>query len=85
MYKVIKGDSPEIIREILQLKERDIYHSNFPINSQNVRTVSYGTQSLRHLGPKIWSLVPENFKNLTTLVEFKRIAPADYVRIMFMG
>ena len=34
MYKVIKGDSPEIIREIFQLKERDIYNSNFPFKSQ---------------------------------------------------
>ena len=40
MYKVIKGDSPEIIREIFQLKERDIYHSNFPFESQNARTVT---------------------------------------------
>ena len=72
MYKVIKGDSPEIIREIFQLKERDIYHSNFPFKSQNVRTVIYDTQSLRHLGPKIWPLVPENFKKLITLIEFKR-------------
>ena len=72
MYKVIKGDSPEIIREIFQLKERDIYHSDFPFKSQNVRTVIYSTQSLRDLGPKIWSLAPENFKKLTTLIEFKR-------------
>ena len=72
MYKVIKGDSPEIIREIFQLKERDIYHSNFPFKSQNVRAVIYGTQSLRHLDPKICSLVPENVKKLTTLIEFNR-------------
>ena len=71
-YTVIKGDSPEIIREIFQLKERDIYHSNFLFKSQNVRTFSYVTQSLRHLGPKIWSLIPENVKRLTILIEFKR-------------
>ena len=57
---------------IARLKEMDIYHWNFPFKSQNVRTVSYGKQSLRHLGPKTWSLILENFKKLTILKEFKR-------------
>ena len=53
MYKVIKGHSPEIMKEVFQLKERDIYHSNFPFKSRNVKTVSYVTQSLGHLCPNI--------------------------------
>ena len=37
----------------------------------NVRTVAWGTESLSHLGPKIWSLIPLEFKKLPTLPKFK--------------
>ena len=71
IYKVINGISPEIMKEIFLLKEKDIYHSQFPFKSRNIRTVNYGTQSLGYLGPKIWSIIPENLKQVNSLNEFK--------------
>ena len=34
-------------------------------------TVTWGTESLSHLGPKIWSLIPLEFKKLPSLAIFK--------------
>ena len=69
--KVINCISPEIMKKIFQLKDKDIYHSKFPFKSRNIRTVNYGTQSLGYLGPKIWSIIPENMKQVNSLKEFK--------------
>ena len=71
IYKVVNGISPEIMKEIFQLKESRNYHTRFPFKSYNVKTVSYGTETLSFLGPKIWAMVPECLKNTISLDEFK--------------
>ena len=71
MYKVVNGYSPEIIQETFKLKERDIYCTKFPFSTRNVKTDSYGIQSLGFLGPKIWSIIPDNLKQLSSLNHFK--------------
>ena len=38
----------------------------------NVRTVTYGTETVRHRGPKIWDIIPTDIKASTSLYEFKR-------------
>ena len=50
--------SPEIMNKVFPLKEALNYCSRFPFKSRNVRTVAYGTETLNFMGPKIWSLVP---------------------------
>ena len=37
----------------------------------DVKTVSYGTETIRYQGPKTWELLPSEVKNAKTLVEFK--------------
>ena len=37
----------------------------------NVRTVAWGTESLSHLGPKIWALIPLKLKKFSSLYKFK--------------
>ena len=37
-----------------------------------VNQVSFGTHSLRTLGPKIWNKLPEDLKKSITLSDFKR-------------
>ena len=39
--------------------------------TSNVKTVSWGTESLRHIGPKIWQKIPNSIKILKTLNLFK--------------
>ena len=71
MFKVFNGISPSIIKDVFPLKESNIYCSKFPFKTRNVRTVAYGTETLSYLGPKIWSLVPEEIKNENNLGAFK--------------
>ena len=36
-----------------------------------VRTVNYGIESIRYLGPKIWESIPANIKEVDTVDRFK--------------
>ena len=71
LYKVKNNIGPEILKDVFKLKEENRYCSNFTFKTKNVRTVTYGTESLSFLGPKIWSLIPDEIKNVDTLGEFK--------------
>ena len=71
LYKVINGLSPEIMNQVFPLKDVSLYCSRFPFQTRNVKTVSYGTETLGFMGPKIWALVPDEFKKVKSLPEFK--------------
>ena len=64
------------MNEVFQLKGAAIYNSRFPFKTYNVKTESYGKNSLSFLGPKIWSLIPDNIKVASSIVEFKRLIKA---------
>ena len=44
-----------------------IHHKNI----SQVNSVFHGTESISYLGPKIWDIVPEEFKNKKSLNSFK--------------
>ena len=44
-------------------------HNDFVI--PRVNTVYHGTESITYLGPKIWDIVPEEFKQKRSLNSFK--------------
>ena len=71
IYKIINGLAPEIMTQVLPLKDSNRYCSRFPFKTQNIRTVRYGSETIYSLGPKIWSAIPEGYKNAATLEEFK--------------
>jgi len=73
MFKMSKGLSPPIMENVFTLREEN--HYNLRQNSQFsrpfVRSVFYGTESISYLGPKIWDMLPESYKNVNTLGAFK--------------
>ena len=71
LYKIINGLSPEIMKQILPLKESNRYCSRFPFKSRNLHTLTNGTETIASLGPKIWHIIPDSIKNITGLDEFK--------------
>ena len=46
---------------------RHVNHVETPF----VRTVYNGTESVSYLGPKIWDIVPDEYKTLNSLNSFK--------------
>ena len=48
---------------------RCITKSNYEIPI--TKTISYGLESIRYLGPKIWKLIPDELKELKSLELFK--------------
>ena len=56
--------APEIMTEVFEIKEPHYNLSSEAshFNRENVKSTHYGIQSVRHLGPKIWNLVPQNIR-----------------------
>ena len=68
MYKVRNNISPDYIREIFPISN-SAYNTRVPntFKRPSVKTVAWGTETLRNLGPKIWDLLPSDMKKLPTL------------------
>ena len=71
LYKVVNNISPEIMKFVFPLKSKLRYPNENIFITHNVKTVSWGTESLRHIGPKVWLIIPDNIKNINTLRLFK--------------
>ena len=73
MFKVFKGLAPSFMDNVFPIKYNSIAtRANVVFyNPDNPKTSVYGQETLRELGPKIWNLLPDNFKELPTLNEFK--------------
>ena len=68
LYKVAYGISPKIMRLVFPTRPEIKYPwENIFIN---VRTVTWGTESLSHLGPRIWSIIPLKLKKFSSLQKF---------------
>ena len=73
MFKVYTKKSPEIMQEIFPIKEQGQYNlrnqANFVI--PRVKSVNYGFESIRYLGPKIWESLPHELKDIESVASFK--------------
>ena len=80
LYKVRSGEGPRLLNDIFQIRDipencvakslrsqRDFY------NPHNPKTVRFGSETLRALGPKIWDAVPFYIKSATSVEAFKRL------------
>ena len=72
MFKIKHNIAPVIMNEILPINSS---HYNFrninDFKRDNIRSVYYGENSLRYVGPILWSLVPIEIQNCTSLPAFK--------------
>ena len=72
MFTVKNKLSPVPIQELFEAHVN--YHnlrSNRCWEIPRVRTVNYGTETMRYRGPKIWEMIPPNIKESKSLNEFK--------------
>ena len=75
IFKVKNSLAPEIMTEVFEIK---VLHYNLRSEAsyfkrENVKSTHYGIQSVQHLGPKIWNIVPQNIKESSSLNEFKSL------------
>ena len=73
LYKVVNGLSPDIMKDVFPLNTSSNYNTRNRrvFHSRPIKTVYYGSETLSHLGPKIWELVPDEIKSLNFLTSFK--------------
>ena len=73
IYKFIHGYSPAMMSSVFKIKHSLQYslRNHSELYGRNPKTVRYGTESIAHLAPKIWSLVPEDIKLSNNLKIFK--------------
>ena len=73
LYKVWYGLSPKIMNLVFPLNISTRYSGEKGFKTRNVKTVYHGTETLAHLGPKIWSMVPAEMKKFSLSVFTKKI------------
>ena len=87
-FKVYRNISLAIFSEIFH--RRDINY-NLRINSDfampNVRSVSYGSESISYLGPKIWDIVPLELEELLlkVLLPSKKLLKGESQKTVHVG
>ena len=71
IFRIKIGELPSIIHEAFKID--DSYNYNLNKNREfelgNPKTVYYGTESISVLGPKLWIILTDEHKNLTSLKE----------------
>ena len=73
LYKYKLCSSPPIMNDLFELKRYlgPSLRSQTDYQYPEINTVSYGENSLRYLGPKIWDIFPQNLKDTDSLDKFK--------------
>ena len=73
MFKVSKNLAPSQMHEIFKLKDQSQYNLRYNslFSRPLVKSVYKGTESLSFLGPKIWDILPDTYKDLPDLDSFK--------------
>ena len=73
LYKIVNGFSPEIMKDVFPFNTNSSYNirNRRKFHSRPIRTVYFGSETLSCLGPKMWELIPENFKTLEFVASFK--------------
>ena len=61
------------MKDVFSLNENSCYNTSNKrmFRSRDIRTAHFGSESLSHLAPKIWELVPEEIKKLESAASFK--------------
>ena len=73
IYKLKNCLSPEITKEVFIFQENENYSlsNGAHLMNRNIHRAHFGTDTIINLGPKIWKLVPNEIKNVSSLLVFK--------------
>ena len=73
-YKVSKGVSLSQITDLFARRDEHPYNlrHNAEFLQPPVNSVRCGAESISYLRPKIWGMVPDTYKNINSLYNFKK-------------
>ena len=72
IFKTKNGLNPVIMEDVFKFKNLTYNFRNAEtFNRSNVNSVKYGTETITSLGAKIWKILPNDYKELTSLSTFK--------------
>ena len=72
MYRIKTGISPQIMNEVVPIRQGTLNLRNPTcFKLFNPRTTNYGLNSVKYLGPIIWNQLPDKLKHISTLLKFK--------------
>ena len=72
MFKIKKGISPEIMGDVFKPREcRYNLRNMSDFKSHCVKTVHFGTETVSYLGPKLWNILPNEFREIDDINTFK--------------
>ena len=73
LYKILNGLSPEIMKEVFPFNENTSYNTRNKrkFHQRAIKSVTFGSETLSHMAPKIWELVPVEIKNVELVACFK--------------
>ena len=72
MFKVKLGIAPVIMNDVFRIRKN--YYNTRKVDefqSHCVKTVHYGTETVSFLGPILWSILPNEYKSIININEFK--------------
>ena len=72
IYKALNNLSSSLMSELFMIKKNKYsFRNEGALISNYPKSVNYGINSISHLAPKIWELVPKEIRNYPTLNLFK--------------
>lgn len=72
VYKIVNGQSPQYLHNLFTIKEQEYCMRNdIQVCQPIYRTNTYGNNSFRYQGAKLWNLLDSNIKGIENLKQFK--------------
>ena len=72
IFKVKNSLSPELMNDVFEFIEKPYsLRTTSHFRSRKIRTTKYGIETPSYLGPKLWNLVPNEYKIIESLEDFK--------------
>ena len=74
IYKILNGIAPSYMQDLFVMNQSR-YSSRRPLNLHlpRVNQTTYGLNSFRYAGAKLWNSLSEDIKSLENLTSFKRL------------
>ena len=72
IYKMKNNLNPPIMDNMLERRNSTYNLTNFQeFATKRKRTVKMGLETLNYRSPQLWSILPENLRQINSLVQFK--------------